>query len=123
MEGIGPKIAGVLTAAGYTTWEKLAAATEDDVRAALTDGGVKFSPAASSFAKQAQFLADGDEKGLAEFQEYLVGGQSRDYQFTEKVDFTDVDEIESEAGKADAIAADAVKVAEAEGAEAEEESK
>ncbi|GAA1850451.1 hypothetical protein GCM10009751_03550 [Myceligenerans crystallogenes] len=123
IEGIGPKIAGVLTAAGYTTWEKLAAATEDDVRAALTDGGVKFSPAASSFAKQAQFLADGDEKGLAEFQEYLVGGQSRDYQFTEKVDFTDVDEIESEAGKADAIAADAVKVAEAEGAEAEEESK
>ncbi|WP_372434851.1 helix-hairpin-helix domain-containing protein [Myceligenerans salitolerans] len=71
LEGIGPKIAAALTGAGYTTWAKLAAATEDEIRAALTEAGVKVPSSAGNFAKQAQFLADGDEDGLAEFQDNL----------------------------------------------------
>ncbi|GAA1867819.1 helix-hairpin-helix domain-containing protein [Myceligenerans crystallogenes] len=116
IEGVGPKIAKALEAAGYGTYEKVAAASEDDIRAALTASGIKFAPAASSFAAQAQYLAEGDEKGLAEYQDYLIAGRDRkSAEFVEEVDYTDVDEVEGEAAKEAALEADAEKVAEATG--------
>ncbi|MER7560451.1 hypothetical protein ABTZ46_26140 [Nocardioides sp. NPDC126508] len=117
IEGIGPKIDAALKAQGYATYAGVAAATEDELRAAIKAEGVRFAPSASSWARQAQFLADGDEDGLKEFQDYLVGGQDRSVKFNEKVDFADVDEITDAEDKAEAIAEDAAEVAAAEAAE------
>jgi predicted flap endonuclease-1-like 5' DNA nuclease len=111
IEGIGPKIESVLKAAGYTTYAKIAAASETELREALAGGGIKFAPAATSWADQAQYLADGDEDGLGEYQDYLVGGQERRAKFSEKVDYTDVDEIADADAKAAALAADEAKTA------------
>jgi predicted flap endonuclease-1-like 5' DNA nuclease len=110
IEGIGPKIESTLKSAGYTTYAKIAAASETELREALATGGIKFAPAATSWADQAQYLADGDEDGLQEYQDYLVGGQERRAKFSENVDYTDVDEIEDADAKAAALAADEAKV-------------
>lgn len=117
IEGIGPKIDAALKAQGYATYASVAAATEDELRAAIKAEGVRFAPSASSWARQAQLLADGDEDGLKEFQDYLVGGQDRSVKFNEKVDFADVDEIVDAEEKAEAIAEDAAEVAAVEAAE------
>jgi predicted flap endonuclease-1-like 5' DNA nuclease len=114
IEGIGPKIEATLKAAGYATYAKIAAATEAEIRAALATGGIKFAPAAASWADQAQYLADGDEDGLQEFQDYLIGGQDRHAKFRKDVDYTDVDEIEGAEAKAEAIADDEAKAEAAE---------
>ncbi|WP_026365420.1 helix-hairpin-helix domain-containing protein [Promicromonospora sukumoe] len=114
IEGIGPKIEATLKAAGYATYAKIAAATETELRAALATGGIKFAPAATSWADQAQYLADGDEDGLQEYQDYLIGGQDRHAKFRKDVDYTDVDEIEGTEAKAEAIAEDEAKVEAAE---------
>ncbi|MFI8522864.1 helix-hairpin-helix domain-containing protein [Promicromonospora sukumoe] len=119
IEGIGPKIESTLHAAGFATYAKIAAASEDELRAALATGGITFAPAAASWADQAQYLADGDETGLQEFQDYLIGGQDRAAKFRKDVDYTDVDEVEGTAAKAEAIAEDEAK---AEAAEADESS-
>lgn len=115
IEGIGPKIEAALLAAGYTTYAKVAGASETDLREALAASGIKFAPAATSWADQAQYLVDGDENGFAEYQDYLVGGQDRAAKFKENVDYTDVDEIEDAAAKATAINADEAKAATAGG--------
>ncbi|WP_051432660.1 helix-hairpin-helix domain-containing protein, partial [Promicromonospora kroppenstedtii] len=114
IEGIGPKIEATLKAAGYATYAKIAAATETEIREALATGGITFAPAASSWTDQAQYLADGDEDGLQEFQDYLIGGQDRHAKFRKDVDYTDVDEIEGADAKAEAIAEDEAKAAAAE---------
>ncbi|MBG6096016.1 hypothetical protein [Nocardioides luteus] len=117
IEGIGPKIDAALKAQGYVTYARVAAATEDELRAAIKAEGVRFAPSASSWARQAQLLAEGDEDGLKEFQDYLVGGQDRSVKFNEKVDFADVDEITDAEDKAEALAEDAAEVAAVEAAE------
>ena len=117
IEGIGPKIDAALKAQGFVTYARVAAATEDELRAAIKAEGVRFAPSASSWARQAQLLADGDEDGLKEFQDYLVGGQDRSVKFNEKVDFADVDEITDAEDKAEALAEDAAEVAAVEAAE------
>ena len=111
IEGIGPKIETTLKSAGYTTYAKVAAASETELREALATGGITFAPAATSWAEQAQFLAEGDEDGLQEFQDYLIGGQDRRSKFSENVDYTDVDEIADADAKAAALAADEAKAA------------
>ncbi|RPF20603.1 helix-hairpin-helix domain-containing protein [Myceligenerans xiligouense] len=116
IEGIGPKIAAALRAAGYGSYAKVAEASEEDLRKALADSGIKFAPAAMSFAAQAQYLTEGDEEGLEEYQDYLIAGRERrSADFVEDVDYTDVDEVEGEAARQAALAADAEKVAEATG--------
>ncbi|MFI5624977.1 hypothetical protein ACIA03_16055 [Nocardioides sp. NPDC051685] len=116
IEGIGPKIDAALKAQGYATYASVAAATEDELRAAIKAEGVRFAPSASSWARQAQFLADGDEDGLKEFQDYLVGGQDRGVKFHDEVDYSDVDEITDAEDKAEALAEDAAEVAAVEAA-------
>ncbi|GAB2472424.1 hypothetical protein GCM10027063_11580 [Promicromonospora xylanilytica] len=111
IEGIGPKIDATLKAAGYTTYAKVAAASETELREALATGGIKFAPAAASWADQAQYLADGDEDGLQEYQDYLVGGQDRAAKFRKDVDYTDVDEIEDADARAAALTADEARTA------------
>lgn len=69
IEGIGPKIASALVAAGLETFAKLAAATEDQLKRALEASKVRGSASLSTWPKQAEFLAKGDEEG---FQAYLA---------------------------------------------------
>ncbi|MCF4121547.1 helix-hairpin-helix domain-containing protein [Antribacter sp. KLBMP9083] len=111
LEGIGPKIESALKAAGITTYARVAAATEAELREALQESGITFAPAAASWSDQAQYLVDGDELGLEEYQDYLVGGQDRARKFDAKVDYADVDEIEGQAAKASALAQDDAEAA------------
>ncbi|HMO12046.1 MAG TPA: helix-hairpin-helix domain-containing protein [Actinotalea sp.] len=77
IEGIGPKIAGALTAAGLGTFAAVADASEDDLRAALSAAGLRFAPSLPTWARQARLLADGDEEGFGELTRRLVGGREQ----------------------------------------------
>jgi predicted flap endonuclease-1-like 5' DNA nuclease len=75
IEGIGPKMAGALNAAGITTFERLAAADEVSIRAAISAAGLRFAPSLVTWARQARLLADGDESGFADLTRRLVAGR------------------------------------------------
>ena len=60
IEGIGPKIASALVAAGYPTYARIAGATEEELREAVASQGIKFAPSANSWADQARHLVDRD---------------------------------------------------------------
>ena len=60
VEGIGPKIAEVLTAAGIATYAELAKTDAEKVKEILTEAGSNFNTAdPSTWAEQAQLAADG----------------------------------------------------------------
>lgn len=116
IEGVGPKVAAALQTGGYGSYATLAEASEDDIRRALAESGITFAPAAMSFAAQAQYLVEGDEEGLEEYQDYLIAGRERrSADFVEDVDYTDVDEVEGAEARQEALEADAAKVAAATG--------
>jgi large subunit ribosomal protein L17 len=76
IEGIGPKIADALTAAGITTFAQLAAATPESVREILDAAGSQFAahnPA--TWGQQAQLAADGKWDELKTLQDELIGGR------------------------------------------------
>jgi predicted flap endonuclease-1-like 5' DNA nuclease len=75
IEGIGPKMAGALNAAGITTYEQLAASDETALRAAISAAGLRFAPSLVTWARQARLLADGDEAGFADLTRRLVAGR------------------------------------------------
>ena len=75
IEGIGPKMNKALLAAGITTFVQLAAASEDELRAAINAAGMSFAPSIKTWAKQAKYLVDGDEEGFLEYTEYLIAGR------------------------------------------------
>jgi F-type H+-transporting ATPase subunit gamma len=75
IEGIGPKMAAALQSAQIDTFAKLAQADEASLRQAIEAGGMKFSPSLTTWAKQAQFLVDGDVEGLKVYQSQLSGGR------------------------------------------------
>jgi F-type H+-transporting ATPase subunit gamma len=75
LEGVGKKMAAALVAAGLDTFEKVASATEDEIRAAVQAAGMNFSPSLPTWAEQAGFAARGDWDGLEAFQSQLVGGR------------------------------------------------
>ena len=74
LEGVGPKVAAVLTEAGYATFAELAAADADKVRAALKDAGLHMMDPAG-WIEQAELAAKGDMEGLAKLQDELKGGR------------------------------------------------
>jgi predicted flap endonuclease-1-like 5' DNA nuclease len=76
IEGIGPKIASALNAAGINTFAQLASATEEQLRAALSDAGMRYAPSLPTWARQAEFAARGDWDGLKELQASLVAGRN-----------------------------------------------
>lgn len=78
VEGVGPKINVVLHRAGIDSFEALAAATGDELDAALEAGGVRFAPSKETWAEQAQLLADGDEAGFEALAERLVSDRQSD---------------------------------------------
>ncbi|MBK8026341.1 MAG: DUF4332 domain-containing protein [Chloroflexi bacterium] len=75
IEGIGPKMAAALKKAGIDTFAKLAAASVDSLKAAISAAGMSFSPSLPTWAEQAGFLARGDVDGLKKFQSQLVSGR------------------------------------------------
>lgn len=76
VEGIGPKIAGLLNDIGITTWRELADAPEEKVQKMLDDAGPRYrihSP--STWAKQAGLAADAKWAELEKLQDELDGGK------------------------------------------------
>jgi large subunit ribosomal protein L27 len=76
IEGIGPKMAAALVAAGIDTFAKLADSSEETIKAAIEQGGLRFAPSIPTWAKQAKFAADGDMDGLKAYQDTLTGGRA-----------------------------------------------
>lgn len=76
VEGIGPKIEGLLNDAGINTWADLAEAPEDKVQAILDEAGPRYrmhDPA--TWSKQAQMANDGQWEELEAYQDRLDGGR------------------------------------------------
>lgn len=74
LEGVGPKVSGILAAAGYTTFAKLAAADADEVHVVLKNAGLHMMDPAG-WIEQADLAAKGDTEGLAKLQDELKGGR------------------------------------------------
>ncbi len=76
IEGIGPKIAGLLNNAGINTWEKLANTSVSDIQKILDDAGSRYSLAdPKTWPKQSRMAADGKWDELQEYQDFLQGGK------------------------------------------------
>ncbi|MEU0553851.1 helix-hairpin-helix domain-containing protein [Dactylosporangium sp. NPDC006015] len=75
IEGIGPKIAAALKAAGITTYAELAGAERSALEDALANANLRFAPSIGSWSRQARLLADGDEAGFKELTDYLIAGR------------------------------------------------
>jgi predicted flap endonuclease-1-like 5' DNA nuclease len=76
IEGIGPKIAGLLKADGIETFEKLSKAKVTTIQAILDKAGNRYAvhnPA--TWAAQAKLAAKGDWAGLKKWQDKLNGGK------------------------------------------------
>lgn len=76
VEGIGPKIEGLLNEAGITTWAELAGAPTDKVQAILDEAGPRYrmhDPA--TWAKQAELANNAQWAELEEYQDRLKGGK------------------------------------------------
>ncbi len=72
IEGIGPKTAGLLQAAGITTFAQLAATGVEQIRTILRDAGVRANP--STWPEQAGLAATGKWDTLEVLQAELKGG-------------------------------------------------
>ena len=76
IEGIGPAIAGLLSASGINSWRALADADQDFVQNVLNEAGPQYkvhNP--STWAKQASLAADGNWADLESLQDELQGGK------------------------------------------------
>jgi ribosomal protein L30 len=74
IEGIGPKIAGVLREAGINSFAELAAADKERLAEILHGANLR-SASSETWAEQAGLAAAGDFDGLKELQERLKGGR------------------------------------------------
>jgi large subunit ribosomal protein L21 len=75
IEGIGPKVAKALNAAGISTFEALANTSVEDIQKILSDAGLKMMDA-TSWPAQAKLAAAGDWDGLQQMQAELSGGRA-----------------------------------------------
>lgn len=76
IEGVGPKVNSVLIAAGYKTWDELAAADPDDLRKHLDEAGKRFSLCdPTSWPHQAKLAAAGEWGDLITYQKFTDGGR------------------------------------------------
>ncbi len=74
IEGIGPKVAGVLQAASITTFARLAATDVDQLRSVLKEAGVRIADP-GTWPEQASLAADGNWDALKALQGTLKGGR------------------------------------------------
>ncbi len=76
VEGIGPKIEGLLNAAGIHTWAELAAAPVDRLKKVLEDAGERYRLAVpDTWPRQAKLASEGKWDELKELQDRLKGGK------------------------------------------------
>ncbi len=76
VEGIGPKIAELLTKAGITTFAQLADAADETVQAVLTEAGPRFNTHdATTWNEQAALLRDGKMDEFKALTDRLKGGR------------------------------------------------
>ena len=76
IEGVGPKIEGLLKEAGLDTWEKVAAATPEQIKDILSAAGPRYqmhNP--GTWPQQAKLAAEGKFEELKAWQEELDGGK------------------------------------------------
>ncbi|HHJ49674.1 MAG TPA: 50S ribosomal protein L27 [Phaeodactylibacter sp.] len=76
VEGIGPKIEGLLHEAGIKTWKDLAEAKVEDIQKILDEAGPRYrmhSPA--TWSKQAALADAGKWEELEAYQDHLKGGR------------------------------------------------
>jgi len=76
VEGIGPKIEGLLQEAGINSWKELAEAPNEKVQEVLDNAGPRYrmhDPA--TWSKQAQLAMEGKWAELEQYQEELKGGK------------------------------------------------
>lgn len=74
VEGIGPKIAAILNAAGVIRFEQLAVMTPEEISALLRAGGIRLADP-HSWPQQARLAAEGKLAELQTLQESLVAGR------------------------------------------------
>ncbi len=76
IEGIGPKVAKVLSDAGITNFEALSNADPSEVKTVLNEAGLQMmSP--DGWIEQAELAANDDWDGLQKLQDELKGGRRR----------------------------------------------
>ncbi len=76
IEGVGPKIAGLLKDAGIETWAALANADIEKLKEILAEAGSRYKMHdPTTWAKQAQFAAEGKWEELQAYQDELKGGR------------------------------------------------
>ena len=76
IEGVGPKIAEILSNGGLDTFAKVAAATPDAIREILAEAGNRYkSHDPETWPEQAKLAADGKWDELKEWQDKLDGGR------------------------------------------------
>ncbi|MGO1648003.1 MAG: 50S ribosomal protein L17 [Sphingobacterium sp.] len=79
VEGIGPKIAEALTAAGIASYAELAKTDAEKVKEILSEAGPNFNIAdTTTWAQQAQLAADGKFEELEKLKAELDGGKKVD---------------------------------------------
>lgn len=74
LEGIGPKVAGILNAAGIRSFADLAAANASEVERSLHAAGLQMMEPAG-WIEQAKLAAKGNMEGLKKLQDELKGGR------------------------------------------------
>ncbi len=75
IEGVGPKIESLLKDGGFDTWEKVANAKAEELKAVLEAAGPRYrmhNP--TTWPKQAELAKDGKWNELQEYQDILDGG-------------------------------------------------
>ena len=75
IEGIGPKISGLLQGAGISTFEQLAGTEVDRLEQILADADLAGLANPSTWPEQARLAAEGDWQRLETLQEELKGGR------------------------------------------------
>lgn len=76
VEGIGPKIEGLLKKGGINTWSDLAGAAVEKIQKILDDAGDKYRLASpGTWPKQASLAAAGQWSELNKYQDELKGGK------------------------------------------------
>jgi len=77
IEGIGPKIAELLNAAGIQSYADLAGTDIDKIKEVLDEAGSRYKMHdPTTWPEQAQMAADGKWDELKELQENLKGGKA-----------------------------------------------
>ena len=76
IEGVGPKVNELLAAGGFPTFQKLASATPDQIRAILAaEGGMIANMDPTTWPQQAAMAAEGKWDELKAWQDELDGGK------------------------------------------------